>query len=140
MAITTYATLQTALANWLARDDLTSRITEFITLFESCANRRLGTRQQETTTALTTSSGSVALPSGFRSWRRLTYNSSTPVELEYVHPDYLYGRWGDRAAGTPACFTIVGSNILTGPVDDTTTMTLDYFATLTALSDSATSN
>jgi len=35
MAITTYSELQTAIANWLERDDLTSRITEFISLAES---------------------------------------------------------------------------------------------------------
>ena len=35
MAISTYTELQSAVANWLARSDLTSRITEFIALAES---------------------------------------------------------------------------------------------------------
>ena len=59
MAITTYAELQTAIANWLARDDLTTYLPDFITLFEAAANRRLRVRQMETTATLTPSSGSA---------------------------------------------------------------------------------
>ena len=39
MAIGTYAELQTAVANWLDRDDLTDRIPEFIALAEAKMNR-----------------------------------------------------------------------------------------------------
>ena len=41
MAINTYATLQTAVANWLDRSDLTDRIPEFIALAEARMNRNL---------------------------------------------------------------------------------------------------
>ena len=83
MAITTYAELQTAIGNWLDHSLFTARIPEFITLFEACANRRLRVRQQETSTNLTPSGGSVALPSDYLSWRRVTWTGSTRVELEY---------------------------------------------------------
>ncbi len=140
MSIATFSDLKTSIASYLARDDLTTLIPDFITLFEAFANRKLGVRRAETTTNLTTSSGSVALPSDFMEWRRLQFNSSIPVVLEYTEPNYFYGRWGDRAAGDPVAFTIVGSNILVGAVDDATNYTLDYFATLTALSVSNTTN
>jgi len=39
MAIGTYAELQTAVANWLDRSDLTDRIQEFIDLAEARINR-----------------------------------------------------------------------------------------------------
>ena len=39
MAIGTYAELQTAVANWLDRGDLTDRIVEFIDLAEVRINR-----------------------------------------------------------------------------------------------------
>ena len=39
MAITAYAELQTATANWLDRTDLTARIPEFIELSEANFNR-----------------------------------------------------------------------------------------------------
>ena len=41
MAIGTYAELQTAVANWLDRGDLTDRIKEFISLAEARMNRVL---------------------------------------------------------------------------------------------------
>ena len=44
MAINTYSTLQTAVANWLDRDDLTDRIPEFVSLAEATFNRTLRLR------------------------------------------------------------------------------------------------
>ncbi len=41
MAISTYAELQTATANWLDRTDLSSRIPEFIDLAEATFNRTI---------------------------------------------------------------------------------------------------
>lgn len=41
MAITTYGELQTAIANWLDRDDLTARIPEFIALAEKKMYKKL---------------------------------------------------------------------------------------------------
>ena len=76
MAITTYSELQSAIARWLARDDISGNIPDFITLFETAANRRLRVQQQEAVTTLTPSSGSVALPSDYLSWRRVTWTGS----------------------------------------------------------------
>ena len=47
MAITTNSELNTAVANWLSRSDLTSRIPEFIALFEAKFNRDMRVPQQE---------------------------------------------------------------------------------------------
>ena len=44
MAIGTYAQLQTAVANWLDRSDLTDRIQEFIDLAAALINRNLRIR------------------------------------------------------------------------------------------------
>jgi len=38
MAITTYGELKSAIATWLARDDLGAAIPDFIALFEAAAN------------------------------------------------------------------------------------------------------
>jgi hypothetical protein len=142
MSITTYSELKTAVANWLARSDLTDYIPDFITLFEAVANRRLRVRQMETTTTLTTSSGSVALPSDFQTWRRMGFASgSRTSEVEYVTPNYLYSAYPTSTADTPKLWTIVGSNIITRPYDDTASaLTLDYYQTITALSDAAPTN
>src|SRR5436190_24024474 len=67
MAITTYAELQAAAANWLVRADLTARIPEFIALAEARLNRVLRARLAETEVALTATPGvrTLPLPAGF---------------------------------------------------------------------------
>src|SRR6266487_2180870 len=99
MSISSYSELKTALANWLARNDLTSRIPEFIALFESSAGRRLATRRQEVSTSVTNTAGTAPLPSDFAECRSLIWTGSPTAVLEYVAPEYFMGRWGDRVAG-----------------------------------------
>src|SRR5215467_336640 len=105
MSITTYAELQTAIGNWLDHSLFTARIPEFIALFEAAANRRLRVRQQEVTTTLTPSSGAVALPSDYLSWRRVTWTGSARGELQYVHPSYLQAAYPTSPSDTPRIFT-----------------------------------
>jgi len=135
MAITTYAELQSAIADWLARDDLTARIPDFITLFEAAACRKLRVRPMETSTSLTPSAGSVALPTGYLGWRRVTWTGSTRRELEYVHPSMLQAMFPDNAAGSPSHFTIEGANLKIRPTDNTA-LEFDYYAKTAAVSGS----
>ena len=67
MAITNYSTLQTAIANWLHRSDLTATIPDFIALAESRINRVLSARGTETESVLTATAHSefVDLPADF---------------------------------------------------------------------------
>jgi hypothetical protein len=132
MAITTYAELKTAIANWLDHSLFTARVPEFIALFEACANRRLRVRQQETSTNLTPSNGSVALPADYLSWRRVTWTGSTRVELEYVHPSYLQAAYPSSPTDVPRIFTIEGSTLKVRPLD-ATPLEFDYFQKIPAL-------
>ena len=81
MAINTYSTLQTAVANWLDRNDLTDRIPEFISLAEATFNRTLRLRAMETTVSDTTPSGSKedALPSGYLQMREIHLTTSPVI-------------------------------------------------------------
>lgn len=139
MAITTYAELQTAIGNWLDHSLFTARIPEFIALFEACANRKLRTRAQETSTNLMPSSGAVALPADYLSWRRVAWTGSSRVELQYVHPSYLQAAYPSSPADVPRVFTIEGSTLKVRPADDTA-IELDYFQKVPALSESTTTN
>lgn len=66
MALDTYANLQTAIANFLARDDLTTEIVDFIKLTEADFNRRLRVRAMETVnTSFSIDAETEALPTGF---------------------------------------------------------------------------
>src|SRR5437899_475493 len=91
MAFTTYAELQAAIASWLARDDLTAYIPDFITIFEAAAARKLKVRLQESTTTLTPSSGVATIPTDYLGHRRVTWTGSPVHELGYVAPPIYAG-------------------------------------------------
>jgi hypothetical protein len=126
MSITTYAQLQSAIASWLARSDLTATIPDFITLFEAAANRRLRVRQMEATASLTPASGAAALPADYLAWRRLTWTGSNRVELAYVEPSYLQAAYPSSPSDTPRIFTIEGASLKIRPVDGTALEFLYY--------------
>ncbi len=69
MSITTYSELQSAVAGWIKRSDLTDRIPDFIRLAEIRLKSVIDLRVLETTTDLSTtpSSATIALPSDFKS-------------------------------------------------------------------------
>jgi hypothetical protein len=141
MSVGTYSELQTAIADWLARSDLTvSQISSLIAMFEAGANRRLRTREMEATSTLTTSSGTATLPTDYLSWRSLTWDSSPTVGLQFLHPEILRGWYGSADAGVPSYFTIEGSTLTTKPTGDDTTFSLRYYQKIPALTDSAPTN
>jgi hypothetical protein len=134
MSFSTYADLQAQIANWLARDDLTAYIPDFIRLFECAAMRRLRVRLQETTTTLTPSSGVATIPSDYLGYRRVTWTGSPIHELNYVAPPY-YAGYLESGSGTPMVFTIEGANLRVAPSDDTA-LTFTYFQRTTAVESS----
>lgn len=141
MSFATYSDLQTSIASWLGRSDLTTSIPDFITMFEAYANRKLRTREMMTTTNLTpnATTGVDSLPTDYLTWRRATWLGSKRVELVYAAPDYIQGAYNTLDAGTPVLFTIEGSSFYVRPVDSTDIEFL-YFQKIPALSASNTSN
>jgi hypothetical protein len=136
MSIATYAELRTAVENWLDHTLFTARVPEFIVLFEAAANRRLRVRQQEASSALTPSLGTVALPGDYLAWRRVTWTGAPRVELQYVHPSYLQAAYPSSPADVPRIFTIEGSTLKVRPVDGAA-LEFDYFQKIPALSSGA---
>lgn len=139
MAISTFAELKTAMGNWLDRSDLSSRLPEFIALYEGEVNRELIVRQQVTSTTLTPTAGAASLPSDYLAWKKVTWTGTPNRVLEYVDPNYLGARFADGASGNPIQFTIEGSTLKVGPIDNTG-LTFLYAQKVPALSDSATTN
>lgn len=144
MSITNYSELQTDAASWIARSDLTSSVPDFITLFESWANRKIRTRQMMVTQSTTPSSGQFDLPSDYLAWKRVTDVGSIRTELEYVDPSYLAIRYPDSPASAPVCFTVDSSTSATSVVKimgtSSTLIDFEYFQKITALSTANTSN
>src|SRR3979411_2651605 len=118
MSLSTYATLQTSIADWLLRpgdSTITTIAPDLITLFEAEARDRLKNRFAEVETTLSTVAGTatVALPSHFWEARSLKITSVSPVKhLVYMTPDELDTEW-PFATNTrrPVNFTIQGTNL-----------------------------
>lgn len=126
MAIGTYTELQTAVENYLARDDLTARIPEFITLAEAKFNRRLRTQYQEarqtaTVDPDTTEPEMMSLPTNFQSIRSIKVTSiSGKPRLEYMtdaQMDEYRTRIGN-VAGQPRYYSIFGDELELCPTPD----------------------
>lgn len=141
MTISTYAELKTSIANFLARDDLTDQIPDFIQLAEGRMNRELETREQEkrVTATLTVGDEYIALPTDMREIRQVKLNTSPIVNLSYFSPVSLDQSYGSNSTGKPRGYSVVGKELKLRPVPDSTyTAEIIYIGNLNSLSDSAT--
>lgn len=125
MAITTYTELQTAIAAWIKRDDMTATIPDFIKMAETVFNLGDGdpdapgyipplrAREMETQTDLTISGGAVAAPSGFLEAIRVLAATSPERLLSYATPEWLSEAYPNgQDADAPDFYTIIGSNFI----------------------------
>jgi hypothetical protein len=133
MSFSSYGDLKAAIADQLARGDLTDQIPDFIRLFEAAAARKLRIRPMETQATLSTTNGEASLPADFLSWRNVVWAGSKKIVLSYENPAYLTTRFPTEPAGTPERFTIIGGTIKVLPYDDTSDIEFDYYAKNAAL-------
>jgi len=155
MALDTYANLQTAIANFLNRSDLTSVIPDFIALAEAQMIRRLAKRLSEDgkrlprsavarNAAFSINAETVSVPADFLG--PLTFSiDSEAMQLTYLSPGSLAREKARRgvsaATGVPAFYAVIGPVFQFCPVPDAAYVgTLVYWTELTALSDSTASN
>lgn len=140
MAITTYAQLQTAAANWLVRADLTARIPDFIALAEARLNRVLRTRLAETEVSLATTLGArrVALPAGFTEPLRLWIEKNGErIELPFIEASLM---GASSLRGEPGAWTVDGADVaFDRPCDQAYALVLRMLRAF-ALSDAAPTN
>lgn len=138
MALATYTDLQTAVANWLNRTDLTAYIPDFIALAEARIARDLRLRSQVTSTTISTVAGSQAasLPTGWLEFENVSVSSSPDVQLNYVNIQHLDTKFPNNSyTGCPVVYSIEGQQILFGPVPDAVyTVNVLYYKRLDALS------
>jgi hypothetical protein len=119
MAITNYVELLAAGANWLARDDLSSRFPEFVALTEAKLNRVLFVPQMEVRSTATVDINSaepefISLPDDFQTMRRIRLSSvAGKPRLGFLTgtqiDDVRFAR--NNMTGQPAYFSIVGTEI-----------------------------
>lgn len=123
MALTNYTDLLSAVAGWLARDDLTSRIPDFVTLAEAKFNRMLLHPRMETRSTITVDTNLASpefldLPSDFQTMRsvRLSGVVGKPrlgFMVQTQMDDYRYSI--DNVSDQPAYFSITGDQIELAP-------------------------
>ena len=143
MAISTYGELKSAVDNWLARTDLSSRVPEFIAGGETMLRTDLRIRLMETSATLTTSSGTreVALPTRFEQMKSIYISGDSGGVLEYVTPTDYWTRYRSTTKSLPTAITIEGDNVLFGPIPDAAySVPVNYYQSLAAFSSDTDNN
>ena len=141
MSITTYAELKTAVASWLQRSDLTSRIPEFIAMAEDRIGLDLRVRAMETNSDITISAQTAALPTGFVRQRRIYINTDNRSLDFYPSADFWI-RAGSNEIGEPSIYTVEGDNFVFGPYPSSGSYTAKvlYYKKFDALSSDSDTN
>lgn len=144
MALTTYAELQAAVADWLNRDDLTTQIVDFITLAETTITRWLRVSWTENRAYAVPTSAFVALPTDYIGMRNVQWNySDYRIPLEQVSPEQMDNLEMLSQEGIPQFYAIQDQQIELRPAPasgNTTQIEIAYYFKPEVLSDSNTSN
>jgi len=145
MAITNYTDLQSTIADYLARTDLTTQIPLFIQLAENRLRRdvRIRPMLKVVTTLTTASDPTVALPSDFLEMRDLHIESSPIQTLVYQNQSNFYRNTKASTAdsGAPKFYTVMGSEFQFAPIPDSAyTLKMVYYAAPSYLSSTVSSN
>ena len=146
MAIGTYTELQTAVANWLDRSDLTSRIPEFIQLGEARIKREVRTREMlvRDDLAVADTARYVSLPSDFleAKYLRLKIPTVTTGRRYYadltelsIHELSIRSVNDER---TPQYFAVHEQLEFDSAADQAYTAEIYYYGAITALATTAT--
>lgn len=143
MPITTYAELQTSIAEFLNRDDLTAKIPDFITLAEAQMNAELRHWRMEKRATAEMDTQYTALPQDFIQPVRFIITGSQVSSLSQTDSKTIADlrAANNNASGRPTEYSIMDGAIEAFPTPDTTyTLELLYFKTLDPLNNVTTSN
>lgn len=143
MSFATYSDLQTSIANYLARSDLTSIIPDFITLAENRLRRELRIRQmlKSVTTVTVASDATVEIPSDFLQARDFVVMTNPIQPMSYSSPSSLSNDPRTSQIGVPRSYTIMATEFQVAPAPDGVyTLKLLYYAAPTYLASNNTTN
>lgn len=141
MTVTTYAELQSAIADTLNRTDLTAPIQDWIQFAEARFNRELRHWRMETNTTFTADARYEDLPADWLETIRMDVSGGDRLTM-LSHAEMSAQRAAaENQAGEPSYYAIIGGQVELYPTpNDTYTVNHAYFGTITALSDSNTAN
>ncbi|MCC6468595.1 MAG: hypothetical protein IT563_09755 [Alphaproteobacteria bacterium] len=131
MAIANYNDLLVAAANWLARDDLASRIPEFVTLAEAACNREFRVRAMEQRAQAGTVAGQVfyTWPTDLLEVRSIKLAGDPPAVLTYLSPEQMESQGSE--AGPPRYWSDIQAALRLWPAPTAgLTIEIDYYQRL----------
>ena len=141
MALDTYSDLKTTVQDWSHRNDVASRMDDFILIAEQeMFNNRIEpliVREQELRASAdtTTTSRFIALPDGFNRMRRLLIDDKTTdadqLEIRFYTPEVLPI---SSRTGRPFAFTVTSQLEFDRVPDAVYNIEMQYFGTPTPLS------
>lgn len=140
MALTSYTTLQAAIANFLNREDLTAVIPDFISLAEADMNRRIRHWRMEARSTTTIDTQYSALPDNWVEVIRLKIGADA---LELIDQSTLldYSEANDGTAAQPRFYAITNGTLEVFPVPDQSyTGEMVYYQKISPLSADNASN
>lgn len=144
MSFSTYSDLQTAVADWLNRTDLTATVPDFISLAEAEIKRRL--RRTSVRTTITISSEETTPPTDMAELRSISLETASPsgdVPLNIVTPEMLAETRArnDAVAGRPTDAAYMAGKIVVSPSPDQSyTARILYYSSPTSLSATVSTN
>jgi hypothetical protein len=135
MAIGTFSELKTAIATWVVRSDLTSRIGDFVALTEAEIRKDVRCQAMEELASGTLSGNTLDFPTGFIWAKRFKVDRYIH---EYVTPADFSDL--DEQDSTSPRFTIIGQKLYVLDYSASKTYSLIYLKAFTALSADADTN
>lgn len=143
MSITTYAELQTVIADFLDRDDQTERIKTFIQLSEAEMSRKLRHWRMENRATAEIDGQYSALPADFLEPIRLHLETGDYKALELISQAEMQSRRMRNldTSGKPAFYALTQGELEVYPTPDGTyDLEMNYYAKIPALTTSNTTN
>jgi hypothetical protein len=144
MAIATYSDLQSAVADWLNRQDLTAVVPSFIALAEAKFNRELRTRDMLIRSEAITTNEFVAVPSDFLENYSLELNMTNLAAqqmLAFVGPLEAKLLKANKIHNLPRYYTLIdGAFEILPPPTGNCDIILTYYQRIPALSNTTTTN
>lgn len=135
--VTTYNTLLTAVADFLARSDLTSFTPNFVQQFEERFYRQSENwaSWMETALSVASTAGACAVPSDYLALKVAYWDGESSPPLKRISLDQLYQRYprDSGTTGTPRYIARNGANFEFGPIPSSGTLAGTYYAKPTVL-------
>tara|TARA_R110000822_G_C15076011_1_gene469150 strand:+ start:25 stop:642 length:618 start_codon:yes stop_codon:yes gene_type:complete len=125
---TDYATLQTTVARYLARTDLTADIPDFIRLAEDRLRRDLRTRFMLKVSTTTLSNATVELPDDFLAMKDVHIQGNPVVTLDFQSVSNFFRNARTSTVGVPNTYTLLGAEFQVAPAPQSEyTMQMVYY-------------